>query len=133
MSADTQTGAIERGEVSCPLCGDYVGSPESVESHISSKVDSAHQGEVGRAYRDDLEDQLHSPDITEEDMATVDLDEGGVDGADTEESDGIPVPVSPTVIFLALIALLVLAFYLRDPADEPDEEDGDEEEAPVWE
>lgn len=32
----------------CPLCGDYEGSPQQVQAHISSKNDDAHKGKTGR-------------------------------------------------------------------------------------
>lgn len=34
-------------DYTCPLCGDYEGSAESVQAHISSKNDPAHRGKVG--------------------------------------------------------------------------------------
>lgn len=38
------------GLVSCPLCGQYEGRPESVRAHISAKRDEAHSGESGFDY-----------------------------------------------------------------------------------
>jgi predicted RNA-binding Zn-ribbon protein involved in translation (DUF1610 family) len=35
-------------DYTCPLCGTYEGSVESVQAHISSKNDEAHKGRVGR-------------------------------------------------------------------------------------
>lgn len=41
-------------EVTCPLCDEYEGPPESVEAHISGKKDETHWGERGTDYRDAL-------------------------------------------------------------------------------
>lgn len=38
------------GLVSCPLCGQYEGRPESVRAHISAKRDETHSGESGFDY-----------------------------------------------------------------------------------
>lgn len=32
----------------CPLCGEYEGTSQQVQAHISSKKDSAHKGKTGR-------------------------------------------------------------------------------------
>ena len=34
-------------KLTCPLCGDYEGTHQQVQAHISSKNDDAHKGKVG--------------------------------------------------------------------------------------
>lgn len=40
--------------VECPLCGEYEGSPQQVQAHISSKKDDAHAGRYGREFEGEL-------------------------------------------------------------------------------
>lgn len=51
-SNDTADNAEKN--VNCPLGCGYVGSPQSVESHISAKTDDVHEGEIGAQYTDQL-------------------------------------------------------------------------------
>ena len=82
--ATTQTGGIE--EATCPLCDDYRGPPSSVEAHISRKTDPVHQGEVGRAHRDDLQRQVaEGPSIEEEDVVELPVPE---EDDESEETGG---------------------------------------------
>jgi hypothetical protein len=88
--ATTQTGGIE--EATCPLCDDYRGPPSSVEAHISRKTDPVHQGEVGRAHRDDLQRQVaEGPSIEEEDVVELPVpeeeDESEETGGDAGEEE----------------------------------------------
>jgi len=84
MSTENQTAA---GNAACPLCDDYRGQPSSVEAHISRMTDLVHQGEVGRAHRDDIQRQA--------DEAQDDGDEPDADNSDSDRSgqwDVLPVP-----------------------------------------
>lgn len=40
--------------VTCPVCGQYEGKPESVRAHISAKRDEAHSGKTGFDYDSEL-------------------------------------------------------------------------------
>lgn len=44
-------------DYTCPLCGDFEGSAESVQAHISSKNDEAHKGQVGKGLLTELKQQ----------------------------------------------------------------------------
>jgi len=105
--ATTQKGGVS--EAACPLCDDYTGEPSSVEAHISRMTDPVHQGEVGRAHRDDLHRQVEATDGVEssDDRAVETSDEettgpdflsgGGLqsedsdtEGEDAQEDDEMP-------------------------------------------
>jgi hypothetical protein len=39
----------------CPICGDYEGSSQQVQAHISAKQDGSHKGKTGREYAAQIE------------------------------------------------------------------------------
>lgn len=148
MATKTHSGA---GDAQCPLCRDYEGPPSSVEAHISRMTDPIHQGEVGRAHRDDIERQASvdgpadGPDLDEDDLLTLDEDEvlaeqdGGADDvdeatdADQEPVDvdadggGAGVPIEAVYVGVGFVVLLlVYQFYAggSDDSEESDETDG---------
>lgn len=47
-------------QATCPLCGEYEGSPQQVQAHISSKKDAEHKGRYGREFEDKLNPQAGS-------------------------------------------------------------------------
>lgn len=89
------TQPTNEDQATCPLCDDYSGAPSSVEAHISRMTDLVHQGEVGRAHRDHLQQSVETTDSVEtsddpEESSTEDFPEGGglpSPATGTEESD----------------------------------------------
>jgi len=129
--ATSQSSGV--GMVMCPLCDDYSGSPSSVEAHISRLTDPDHQGEVGRAHRDELqsgpvvdglgEDQQESTESSSSESVEVEpvrpatevVEEAGDEEESTEEAEtagsaGIPIPVSSTQLFAGVAILMVAVF-----------------------
>lgn len=93
MATTEQGGA---GEAMCPLCDDYRGKPSSVEAHISRMTDLIHQGEVGRAHRDELQRSVEDTTEVEssDDQPVETTSEGStesdflaVGGAQSEDRD----------------------------------------------
>lgn len=94
----------------CPLCDDYRGKPSSVEAHISRMTDPIHQGEVGRAHRDELQRGVEdtsgvesSDDQAVETTAEVSTEsdfreDGGPQSEDTDttETDDLESETVPT-------------------------------------
>lgn len=84
-------------EVECPRkgCG-YDGSVKSVEAHISANQDDAHEGEVGRSFREDLLAAAEGRETTEE-SSEAGGSSGSPDGvaeAGAESSTGSSSPAS---------------------------------------
>lgn len=52
--------------VKCPLCGEYEGSPQQVQAHISSKKDALHEGRYGREFEDELNRQANGQQAGQE-------------------------------------------------------------------
>jgi hypothetical protein len=115
-------------EVECPVCGEYEGVPRSVEAHISGLCDDAHEGEVGRHYRDELEGAAGV-----EDAAAATSESPSVDGldeaAETTSEGGLDVEPA-TVALVGLVAFAVVVGWKMWGSDdgtsnegEPDEEE----------
>lgn len=121
MAEENDAGDGGESEATCPLCGDYTGPPESVESHISAMTDEAHQGEAGVVHREAIRESVDG------EIAEV----GGADGADQDDADdadqdgadvggpeaaGVPVEVGYAVG--ALLVLWVLWNLVKSGAEE---------------
>lgn len=124
--------------VDCPIADcTYSGAPESVEAHISRLQRDGHQGEVGRAHRDDLLARTEGREQEEE--STENLDEQGETTSGPLEVDGESVPSSTALVVLTVLFLLVVlahSFGSSESSEEPIEESGDqdsEEEIPLVE
>jgi hypothetical protein len=142
-------------QATCPCCEDYSGEPSSVEAHISRLTDDCHKGEVGSAYRQELQERVvgtrgddRDPESTDEgfpedgDLPSVDPDtevEADPETDDTDSPDvveqsglSIPIPVSTTVLFTGLLALLavVVLWRLKTADTSDDEPDHKERTAP---
>lgn len=99
----------------CPLC-DYTGPRRSVEAHVSGSTDEAHQGEVGRNYRERIRSTVgdDDPEAQEAEKATPPTaSEGSEDatpeaGGDStpeprEGSGGLALAVGTAILGLALV------------------------------
>jgi hypothetical protein len=59
----------ERSKVECPICGEYVGEPESVRNHITASLDADHAGEDGAQYLGQLVEQANGGDLPDDPFA----------------------------------------------------------------
>ena len=74
--------------VTCPLCDDYEGQPTSVEAHISRMTDPVHRGEVGRVFRDHIQDRVVGSEDVEssEDSASESTEKNAVESSENDGS-----------------------------------------------
>jgi hypothetical protein len=107
-------------EVECPICGEFTDSPESVEAHISRSTDGDHEGEVGRAFRAELQEQVDPKGAITPVESTKPA---------TTEGAGIPIPVSTPVLF-GIVALGLVGVVVWGASRQPQGGSGPDDRPP---
>lgn len=96
---------------SCPLCGEFEGTPASVEAHISGSRDADHAGRLGEHLRDQIRSEADTGDSA------------SVDGLDASAS---ATDLSPRMMLLAgtlLFAVVVAWYAVGDSEEQPEEQE----------